>query len=279
MGKGNDDTPHGYSAGDRRAGRGLRYQSVDIHDVKTRFDNVDLGTKLIVTPPDKKAWCMTCSTEMVQHAVVYNKAGEWHCPGCQKTISNDAMLATHAFVSPWVPMCEPIDIKHIGKMIEEFCECGAALARSLIQGIDEVEPTTKKPNRQWLQEEIADVLANCQLVVAHFDLDKDAIRERRDRKKVRLSAWHKMLAHKPDNKVPFSDAAKIRAAEMGVDLDDGYTPSKVERHAVMYGNPTGTPPSTDDDFGDPDMPVSKPAPRRKRNATQKRNKRKGVRSG
>lgn len=255
MGKGNDDTPHGYSAGNRRAGRGLRYQSVDIHDVKTRFDNVDLGTKLIVTPPDKKAWCMTCSTEMVQHAVVYNKAGEWYCPGCQKTISNEAMLATHAFVSPWVPMCEPIDIKHIGKMIEEFCECGAALARSLIQGIDEVEPTTKKPNRQWLQEEIADVLANCQLVVAHFGLDKDAIRERRDRKKVRLSAWHKMLAH--------------------------HAPIVTEQ--FMDSNPASTPPSTDDDFGDPDMPVSEPKvnklPRRKRNATQKRNKRKGVRSG
>src|ERR1017187_428395 len=93
-------------------------------------------------------------------------------------------------VNPWTPMSNPIDIKHLGKLGEELNECGAATARCLIQGIDEAEPTTGKINREWLEDEIADVLANSDLVIDHFNLDVMRIEARRERKKTHLRLWH-----------------------------------------------------------------------------------------
>lgn len=96
-------------------------------------------------------------------------------------------------VSPWHPMTLPIDLKHLGKLAEELNECAAAVARCTIQGIYEKEPVTGKPNNQWLEEEIADVMANIELVITHFDLCRAAIEERARVKEVRLKRWHQML--------------------------------------------------------------------------------------
>lgn len=94
--------------------------------------------------------------------------------------------------NPWHPMTEAIDVKHLGKLAEECNELGAACARCIIQGIDEAEPTTKKPNRQWLTEEVADVVANLFLVIEHFDLDTEVLDDRTDRKTKMLRKWHAM---------------------------------------------------------------------------------------
>ncbi|WP_316234631.1 hypothetical protein [Bradyrhizobium sp. SZCCHNR1020] len=90
-------------------------------------------------------------------------------------------------------MRRPIDLKHLGKLAEELNECGSAVARCLIQGIHEREPVTGKLNRDWLEEEIADVLANIRLVQDHFNLDVHRIAERRQNKMAHLRAWHAML--------------------------------------------------------------------------------------
>lgn len=87
-------------------------------------------------------------------------------------------------------MNNPVDLKHLGKFIEECNEAGSAAARCIIQGINETEPTTNKNNREWLQEEIADVLANTQLVINHFGLNTDAIDKRAKRKMEYLKRWH-----------------------------------------------------------------------------------------
>lgn len=105
--------------------------------------------------------------------------------------SNSA--ATSWALNPWRPMSVPGDLKHMGKLNEELNEAGAASARCIIQGIDECEPVTGKPNRQWLEDEIADVLANIELVTAHFGLDEARMRERTERKKAHLRGWHSML--------------------------------------------------------------------------------------
>lgn len=96
-------------------------------------------------------------------------------------------------LNPWRPMQAPIDLKHLGKLAEEVNELGSAISRCIIQGIDEAEPVTGKPNRQWLRDEIADVLANIELVMDHFELDRDGIAERRLRKMKHLRGWHAML--------------------------------------------------------------------------------------
>lgn len=96
-------------------------------------------------------------------------------------------------LSPWQPETRKIALKHLGKLAEECNECGAAVARCIIQGIDECEPVTGKSNRLWLEEEIADVIANAQLVMQHFALDNAAIDARVVRKMAHLRKWHDML--------------------------------------------------------------------------------------
>ena len=93
-------------------------------------------------------------------------------------------------VNPWHPMNDPVDLKHMGKMLEELGELVAASARALIQGIDECEPTTGKCNRDWVSEEMADVLANIALVESRFSLHISETRM--SRKKFDLMTWHRL---------------------------------------------------------------------------------------
>ena len=95
-------------------------------------------------------------------------------------------------LNPWHPMTNSIDIKHLGKLGEECNELGAAISRCIIQGIDESEPVTGKENKQWLEDEIADVLAGIELCQERFKLDLDKIKERKEKKKIRLQEWHYM---------------------------------------------------------------------------------------
>lgn len=94
--------------------------------------------------------------------------------------------------NPWQPMTKPIDLKHLGKLIEELGELQAALARCIVQGIDECEPVTGKPNRQWLIEELSDVYAGIHLLNRHFDVPIDMARY--NRKVEMLKSWHGMRA-------------------------------------------------------------------------------------
>lgn len=95
--------------------------------------------------------------------------------------------------NPWRPMTRPIDLKHLGKLSEELNEAGSAVARCIIQGVDESEPVTGKPNRVWLEDELADVIANVELVTRHFRLDRQRMKSRADRKMAHLGQWHSML--------------------------------------------------------------------------------------
>lgn len=97
-----------------------------------------------------------------------------------------------AKLNPWHPMSNPIDLKTLGKFSEEVNELGAAIARCIIQGIDEAEPVTGKLNINWLEDEIADVLAGIDLCQERFKLDKIRIIKRADTKRKRLKEWHDM---------------------------------------------------------------------------------------
>lgn len=101
-------------------------------------------------------------------------------------------MTTPTALNPWHPMTDSVDLKHLGKLAEELGECSAAVSRCLIQGIAECEPTTGKPNREWLEDEMADVAANMELVAARFGLDAERIAERAQRKAAQLRTWHEM---------------------------------------------------------------------------------------
>jgi hypothetical protein len=97
---------------------------------------------------------------------------------------------TNVDYHPWHPMNDPIDLKHLGKLLEECGELISALSRCLIQGINESEPVTAELNKDWLENEIADVIANIQLVEKRFGLIR--LEGRIENKTKRLSAWHDM---------------------------------------------------------------------------------------
>ena len=95
-------------------------------------------------------------------------------------------------MNPWHPITDAVDLKHLGKLGEECGELSAAVARCIIQGVEEREPVSGKLNSAWLTEEVADVIANINLVVERFGLDRAAINERSRRKYVQLKTWHDM---------------------------------------------------------------------------------------
>lgn len=97
-------------------------------------------------------------------------------------------------MSPWVPMSNAADKKVIGKLLEELGEAVAAASRCLIQGISECDPVTGKINRQWLEEELADVRGLTWLAIAHFSLNDSKIVDRAHEKMLQKIEWVKMEA-------------------------------------------------------------------------------------
>jgi phosphoribosyl-ATP pyrophosphohydrolase len=96
-------------------------------------------------------------------------------------------------ISPWVPITDPTQQKALGKLQEELGECTSAAARCTIQGLDGVDPKSGKVNRQWLSEEIADVLACTAVTIKKLGLDHDAITKRAERKVKLQLQWHEMM--------------------------------------------------------------------------------------
>jgi len=98
---------------------------------------------------------------------------------------------------PWHPITSPIDLKHLGKLAEELGELTAAISRCIIQGLDEREPVTGKLNREWLEDEIADVAVGIDLCIEHFRLNGPRMAERANQKEARLRSWHGALKQAP----------------------------------------------------------------------------------
>lgn len=99
--------------------------------------------------------------------------------------------------TPWIPMSDPVDIKHIGKLLEEGGESVAALgqaialaARCLIQGMDGINPDTGVRNKEQLENEFADVIANIRLNIRRFGLNDTRIECRAQRKFAYLTQVH-----------------------------------------------------------------------------------------
>lgn len=133
-------------------------------------------------------------------------------------------------LNPWVPMSKPIDLKHLGKLAEELNEAASAVARCIIQGIDECEPVTLKRNREWLEDELADVTANIGLVTDHFGLDRVRMQTRAARKRTHLRAWHTMLISEDADKRPLATQPELltRAKNQWAD-------ACIERDAAQEG--------------------------------------------
>lgn len=92
-------------------------------------------------------------------------------------------------MSPWQIETDPLRVRRLGKTLEEINELGAVLARCTIQGIDEIDPSSGKTNRQRLEEETADVLAQIVCNIEALALNRPAIHARRDEKIRQMVEW------------------------------------------------------------------------------------------
>lgn len=95
--------------------------------------------------------------------------------------------------SPWSPETSQHRLAVLGKLAEEGSEVATAAVRCIIQGIDEQEPVTGKPNREWLEDEIADIMAQCNLAVEALGLNGPRILQRVCNKQAYTGSWQETL--------------------------------------------------------------------------------------
>lgn len=96
-------------------------------------------------------------------------------------------------LNPWQPERDPVNLAVLGKAIEEMGEAISMLGRCIIQGIEEAEPVTGKPNRVALEDELADVAATASMVIERFKLHTDRMSGRAAAKADHLERWHAMI--------------------------------------------------------------------------------------
>jgi NTP pyrophosphatase (non-canonical NTP hydrolase) len=79
--------------------------------------------------------------------------------------------------------------RRLGKTGEELGEAVAVVTRAIIQGVEEIDPSSGKTNRQRMEEEFADVLAQIQCDIDFFGLDFERMQIRMSDKMARMRAW------------------------------------------------------------------------------------------
>lgn len=100
---------------------------------------------------------------------------------------------TTKLISAWHVEEDKYRLRRLGKALEENNELGAVLARCIIQGVDEIDPSSGKTNRQRMQEEIADVFTQLDLLIDCFELKDVGLLERiRDKRDI-MNKWEELL--------------------------------------------------------------------------------------
>lgn len=98
-----------------------------------------------------------------------------------------------ADITLWLPESRTVIHQALGKAAEEAAELSKILSRCLIQGLDEKDPESWKPNFDSLAEELADLEATTQWLFELLDLDVEAHNARADRKLDGFRRWQQML--------------------------------------------------------------------------------------
>lgn len=97
-------------------------------------------------------------------------------------------------MSKWEVTTDQKLLRRLGKLLEELGEASAVAARIIIQGVDEVDPGSRKVNRERLMDELADVQAQIGCTVLYLDLDQDYMACRTARKIRNMAEWERLVA-------------------------------------------------------------------------------------
>jgi NTP pyrophosphatase (non-canonical NTP hydrolase) len=96
-------------------------------------------------------------------------------------------------ITPWHVVEDGRALRRLGKTLEELSELSAVVARVIIQGIDERDPSSRKLNRRRLEEELGDVLAQIELLCDHYKLNGGFIVARSEEKVQQMEQWEQLL--------------------------------------------------------------------------------------
>ena len=96
-------------------------------------------------------------------------------------------------LTKWTPTTNLMMLRRMGKLSEELAELSNVAARCIIQGIDEVDPGSGKVNRLRLEQEIADVIAQCNVTIKKLELNEDYIEQRIEDKTQQMTEWEDMF--------------------------------------------------------------------------------------
>jgi NTP pyrophosphatase (non-canonical NTP hydrolase) len=96
-------------------------------------------------------------------------------------------------LTKWTPTTDLAMLRRMGKLAEELGELTNVAARCIIQGIDEIDPGTGKVNRERLENEIADVQAQCIVTIQALGLDYPRIVDRCIEKQRQMGEWEAMF--------------------------------------------------------------------------------------
>ncbi len=111
---------------------------------------------------------------------------------CVRAMLSDASPAPKAgagTVTKWNVVQDPLTLRRVGKTCEELGELVAVLGRTIIQGLDGIDPSSGDSNITRLTKESADVLAQIECTTAAFRLDREAMAKRSSMKQGLMAEW------------------------------------------------------------------------------------------
>lgn len=96
-------------------------------------------------------------------------------------------------VTPWKPTTDIKELKRLGKTLEELGELSAVVARCIIQGAREIDPSSGEMNLDRLRKEIADVYAQLEETALFYAISPFVIEFRKKQKIKYMRIWEDKL--------------------------------------------------------------------------------------
>lgn len=99
-----------------------------------------------------------------------------------------------SIITAWIPEPDPHIRAAVGKLAEELNEAAKVCARIAIQGLEGVDPQSKRLNSEELYRELADVMAATDVVELFVAVPASVdMADRRQRKREGFLKWHGMI--------------------------------------------------------------------------------------
>lgn len=102
-------------------------------------------------------------------------------------------------ISAWHVETDKLRLRKLGKALEELSELSNVLARCIIQGVDEIDPSSGKVNRKRMQDEVADVFTQLAGLIDTFELDHAELIARSKYKKDSMDTWERLIAEEEED--------------------------------------------------------------------------------